>query len=239
MSFSTEDGLVDREILGMFPHMPASYPNGAIMFPVRLLLNNGESEIGFKEVEKKDVDTGKRELVSYFIKDKIQHPKTGKWEYLTTLYGGSYPSPELISKMCMYNGDEDCIGQRKLDSVTYYLMTEWLDGKIGRGEFSISTIVNSHWGEISLGKEWKPHYSKPPDGYEKWKDMTPVFFAYVRRRYLKSIYRKVTRRKSICKLFRLDDLISISIVDGDSDGNEEPRIIWSSIDALTHLGLYK
>ena len=199
--------------------------NGPVLYPVMLKLCDGTSEYGFKVVQNKTVRTGRRQLTSYYVTDGIMNPSNGKWEYPNSLRGSEYPCPEVQDRLSLFNGDDDCVAKKLLRKAQYNEIQTWLT--LGR-EYFVRTATKRPETPISGIErriEQKPMYVSPPRGYENWHNVTPVFMAFVRTRYLKSVYVDETKNKNISKLFRLSDLLMVT------SGEVE---LWTSLDSTCH-----
>ena len=244
VSFILENGeLVERQVSNIFSaesRIPEALTNGIhrqpIMFPVKLIHKDGTWEVGLKETCHASVSTGHRDLVSYYIRDGIMNPSTGKWESPHTLYKFSYP--KNMKNIHMFNGDVDCIGRRRMTEKEYEDIWIWLNNSHTVYK-EIGTPSRMIYG-IERIKVEKPEYwsGGEPEGYHRWDMTPPVFMTYLSTRYLKSIYVHERKLKLVSKIYRLQDLASIRQGDPDPD-DDEPMEIWNSLDATIHDGLYK
>ena len=205
---------------------------GSVIYPVLLKLRDGTNEYGFKVVQNQSIRTGKRQLTSYYVTDGIMNPSNGKWEYPNSLHGPDYPCPEVQDRLSLFNGDDDCVAKKVLSWAKYNEIQTWLT--LGRERFvrTATKRPETPMSGISRCIQEKPHYWSPPQGYEHWKNVRPVFMAFVRTRYLKSVYVNETKDKNISKLFRLSDLLMVT--SGKLDETGEQIELWTSLDSTCH-----
>ena len=203
-----------------------------VIYPVKLILRDGTTEYGFKMVQSKNIRTGKRQLTSYYITDGIMNPSNGKWEYPNSLHGPDYPCPEVQDRLSLFNGDDDCVAKKVLSWAQYNEIHTWLTS--GREHFVRTATKRPETPMSGISKciQEKPHYLSPPQGYENWVNVTPVFMTFVRTRYLKSVYVNETKNKDVSKLFRLSDLLMVT--GGELDENGEHVELWTSLDSTCH-----
>lgn len=197
--------------------------DGPVIYPVRFKLRDGTTEYGFKVVQSKSIRTGRRQLTSYYVTDGIMNPSNGKWEYPNSLHGPDYPCPEVQDRLSLFNGDDDCVAKKVLSLAQYNEIQTWLT--MGRERFVRTATKRPETPISGIEKriQEKPHYWS--QGYENWVNVTPVFMAFVRTRYLKSVYVNETKNKDIAKLFRLSDLLMVT------SGEVE---LWTSLDSTCH-----
>lgn len=199
-----------------------------VIYPVKLILRDGTFEYGFKSMRKRMVLTGKRDLVSYFIKDGIMNPSTGKWAYPCTLHADEYPNAKLMKLLPTFTGPDDSVGKKFLKPDEYMAVMAWMT--MGRSNFVNSTTKRPEHPMSGIERliEDKPHYYEPPPGFEQWYNVNPRFIAFVRTSYLKSVYRYDTKEKEIASLYRLSDLLSVTSEIEDENG-DCPEL-WNSLD---------
>ena len=204
----------------------------SVIYPVLLKLRDGTNEYGFKVVQNQSIRTGKRQLTSYYVTDGIMNPSNGKWEYPNSLHGTDYPCPEVQDRLSLFNGDDDCVAKKVLSWAQYNEIQTWLT--MGREHFVRTTTKRPETPISGIEKriQEKPRYWSPPQGYENWVNVTPVFMAFVRTRYLKSVYVNETKNKDVAKLFRLSDLLMVT--SGKLGENGEHVELWTSLDSTCH-----
>jgi hypothetical protein len=203
-----------------------------VIYPVLLKLRDGTTEYGFKLVQSKSIRTGRRQLTSYYVTDGIMNPSNGKWEYPNSLHGPDYPCPEVQDRLSLFNGDDDCVAKKVLSWAQYNEIQTWLT--VGRECFVRTATKRPETPISGIEKRivQKPRYSSPPQGYESWQNVTPVFMTFVRTRYLKSVYVDETKNKDVAKLFRLSDLLMVTSRKLDENG--EQIELWNSLDSTCH-----
>lgn len=208
------------------------HPSKRVAYPVLIRMRNGTNEYGFKVVQSKSIRTGKRQLTSYYVTDGIMNPSNGKWEYPNSLHGQDYPCPDVQDRLSLFNGDDDCVAKKVLSRAQYNEIRTWLT--LGRERFVRTTTKRPETPMSGIAKciQEKPHYWSPPQGYENWVNVTPVFMTFVRTRYLKSVYVDETKNKDVAKLFRLSDLLMVT--SGELDENGERVELWNSLDSTCH-----
>lgn len=200
------------------------------MWPVKFIMNDGTVEYGFKEISQVKV-AKKPKLTSLYVKSGLKCP-SGEWMPRCSLFGSSHPSPELMKKFPMYNDSDDCIGGRTLDSFWWKCIKSWIEGcrdviKVEDSPDAVKYLpLNYDTVKVS-----KPRFTYPPEGYEKWLSVPPMFLTMERTSYIKSTYipNEVTRLRNC--IYKASDLLMVSL---EKDDQDEPTILWNSLDSTIH-----
>lgn len=200
------------------------------MWPVKFIMDDGTVEYGFKEVSCEKV-VKKPKLTSLYVTSELQTP-SGEWMPICSFLGNSHPSPELMKKFSMYNDSDDCIGGRTMDPSQWKCIKSWIE--VCRDVIKVDDSPDAaknlppKYNKVTMSR---PHFSHPPKGYEKWLSFPPVFFTVGRTSYIKSTYipNEVTRLRTCT--YKAADLLMVSL---EKDGEDEPTILWDSLDSTIH-----
>jgi hypothetical protein len=203
---------------------------------------------GFRAIS----ETTRMELVSLYA-GKLRNPSTGKWEWPGTLYASQAPDDAVGKMVPFYNeeiesavktGNFNKKFKSRDEAVGYGMIYKYVNSTGSRlylnrwmNALTMSQTMGHDAGKqvAGLGEEmvvYKPQYSQPPAGYEKWKKCAPRFFTYRRDEYIKSYYKP--KQKTIWKpeLFYLEDLLAIYDEYTQWDvGQEDSAMVWNSLDA--------
>ena len=227
-SSDSDDAFTRRISTFNFNNMGTSDETG--MWPVKLVMDDGTVEYGFKEVSRVNV-AKKPSLTSLYVRSGLEAP-SGEWMPLCSLLGNSHPSPELMKQFPMYNYSDDCIGGRTMDSSRWKCIKSWIE--LSRDVIKIEDSPDAvkdlppKYVRVQVSR---PHFAHPPEGYDKWLSVPPVFFTMERTSYIKSIYRpnEVTRLRNC--IYKASNLLMISLKKDDQD---EPVVLWDSMDSTIH-----
>ncbi len=228
--FSSDSGDVFTRRIHTFKFNTRKTSDETGMWPVQFAMDDGTVEYGFKEVSCVTVEK-KPKLTSLYVKSGLKAP-SGEWMPPCSLLGSGHPSPELMKQFSMYNYNDDCIGGRTMDSSRWKGIKSWVEYcqdviKVGDSQDAVKYLPLNY----DMVKVARPYLPCPPEGYEKWLSVPPVFFTVERTSYIKSTYipNKVTMLRNC--IYKASDLLMISL---EKDDQDEPTILWDSIDSTIH-----
>lgn len=202
--------------------------------------NDGSSEYGFIGFDYRDIVVGKK-LTSIYI-HKIRNPNTGTWEWPGTLYGERAPDGRLGKLFQYYNENmESAVETRDATKVRLpvgnmgdyrciYSLTHYENDWVTKCVQGVMPEIDPEWGVKFIANKYK--FSRPPEGFDRWSGLPPQFYTFKKAHYLKSVYKKVIKRKLVKELFPLEDLVMIREVEPSMfwEDNEEQKVVWTSLD---------
>lgn len=218
---------------------------------VKVQMHDGTWKYAIKGYRQKTETIG-RELVSLYAR-KLRNPNTGKWEWPGTLYMSEAPDDTVGKMVPLYNENiESAIEEGTLDKKfksasdvlnyrtlyryanpgTRLWTKKWIDTLTMKQKIEVDAD-NYCEGLGTRMLAQKIRYSRPPRGFERWKDCPPRFYTWYKIEYIKSYYKP--RRRTIwkCELFYLDDLLAIYDEYTPMEDGEE-RMVWNSLDETCH-----
>lgn len=218
---------------------------------VKVQFRDGSWKYAIQGYRKKTETIG-RELVSLYA-GKLRNPSTLEWEWPGTLYASEAPDDTVGKMVPLYNENiESAIEEGTLDKKfknasdvlnyrTLYRyvnpgprlwMKKWIDTLTMKQKIEVDA-ENYCEGLGTRMLVQKLRYSRPPRGFERWKDCPPRFYTWYKVEYIKSYYKPRRRTVWKCELYYLDDLLAIYDKYTPSEDGEE-RMVWNSLDETCH-----
>lgn len=205
---------------------------------------------GFRAIS----ETTRMELVSLYA-SKLRNPSTGKWEWPGTLYASQAPDDAVGKMVPFYNeeiesavktGDFNKKFKSRDEAVGYGMIykfvnpgdklwtKQWIDTLTMKETIGVDAR-NYCEGLGTRMLAQKNQYSRPPRGFEKWKDCPPQFYTWYKVEYIKSYYKPKQKTMWKPELFYLEDLLAIyDEYTPRMVGDEDNTMVWNSLDATCH-----
>ena len=232
---------------------PEVQNGGSFSKLVKVYFSDGSWKYAIKGCRETTETTG-MELVSLYV-GKLRNPSTGAWEWPGTLYASEAPDDAVGKMVPFYNESiessiEAGTMNKKFKSAADVLSFRMIYQYANPGD----RLWTKQWIDTLTMKETigvdarnyceglgtrmiaqKNRYSKPPRGFEKWKDCPPRFWTWYKVEYIKSYYKPRQRTMWKSELFYLEDLLAIyDEYTPWVDGQEDSAMVWNSLDATCH-----
>lgn len=232
---------------------PEVRKGGSFSKLVKVYFSDGSCKYAIKGCRETTETTG-MELVSLYV-GKLRNPSTGDWEWPGTLYASEAPD-DAVGKMVPFYNEEiesaieagtmnkkfksaaDVLNYRMIYQFTNpgdRLWTkQWIDTLTMKETIGVDAR-NYCEGLGTRMLAQKNRYSRPPRGFEKWKDCPPQFWTWYKVEYIKSYYKPKQRTMWKLELFYLEDLLAIydEYSPWEVD-QEDSAMVWNSLDATCH-----
>ena len=220
---------------------------------VKVFFSDGSWKYAIKGCRETTETTG-MELVSLYV-GKLRNPNTGAWEWPGTLYASEAPDDVLGKMVPLYNeeiesavmtgnfnkkfkSDVEADGYgmiyRFVNPGDKLWIKQWVDTLTMKETIGVDAR-NYCEGLGTRMIVQKNRYSRPPRGFEKWKDCPPRFYTWYKVEYIKSYYKPRQRTMWKPELFYLEDLLAIYDEYTPREvGDEDSAMVWNSLDATCH-----